>query len=349
MPISRGPTFAVRSAAVRIAAVVTLAAVGAGALASCSSDSGESVTIYSGRTEDLVGPILERFADETGIDVNVRYGDSADLALLLAEEGDNARADVFLSQSPGAVGFLEQQDLLGALPQEVLDLVDPAVRAEDGHWVGFSGRKRVLNYNADNVDESELPSSVLDMTDPKWKGRLGVAPSNGSFQDFVTAMRLELGDEATLEWLQGIAANDAQSYANNNAVVAAVGRGEIDVGLVNHYYNYRFLAEDPSHPGLNHEFAPDDIGSLLIVTAASLVQGSDNEEQALQLIRFLLEEEAQRYFSDETFEYPLAAGVEPASVLPPTEFTNVESIDFEKLGGDLESTRALIREAGLEG
>jgi iron(III) transport system substrate-binding protein len=337
-----------RSALPLVALLVALLV--AGTLTACSDggDDGE-VTIYSGRTEDLIGPLLERFADETGIDVNVKYDDSANLALLIAEEGDNSPADVFLSQSPGAVGFLDQQGRLAALPADVLDLVVAEVRAGDGHWVGFSGRKRVLNYNAEAVDASELPSSVLDMTDPKWKGRLGIAPSNGSFQDFVTAMRLELGDDATRQWLEGIEDNDAQTYPNNNAIVAAVDRGEIDVGLVNHYYNYRFVAEDPDHQGLNHEFAADDIGSLLIVTAASLVEGSDNREEALRLIRFLLEEEAQRYFSDETFEYPLAAGVEPSSQLPPIEFTKVESIDFDQLGGDLDSTRALISEAGLEG
>jgi iron(III) transport system substrate-binding protein len=318
-------------------------------LAACSDDSGGSVTIYSGRTQELIGPILERFADETGIDVNVKYDDSANLALLIDEEGDSSPADVFLSQSPGAVGYLDQKGRLAGLPADVLDLVAEDVRAADGHWIGFSGRKRVLNYNADAVDESELPTSVLDMVDPTWKGRLGVAPGNGSFQDFVTSMRLELGDDATREWLEGLVANDVQTYANNNAIVAAVDRGEIDVGLVNHYYNYRFLAEDPDHKGLNHEFAPDDIGSLIIVTAASLVQGSDSEDEALRLIRFLLEEEAQTYFSEETFEYPLAAGVQPASVLPPLELTRVESIDFDRLGGDLESTRTLIRDAGLEG
>jgi iron(III) transport system substrate-binding protein len=322
----------------------------AGALSACSSDGdGERVTIYSGRTEDLIAPLLEQFADESGIDVDVRYGDSADLALLIDEEGDNSPADVFLSQSPGAVGFLDQQGRLGAIPEDVLGLVPPAVRASDGHWIGFSGRQRVLVYNTEQVEESELPTSVLDLTAPEWRGRIGVAPPNGSFQDFVTAMRQRLGDDATRGWLEGIEANDALTYPNNNAVVAAVGRGEVDVGLVNHYYNYRFLAEDPDHPGANHQFAPDDVGSLLIVTAASLVAAGDHTEEALELVRFLLAEEAQRYFSEETFEYPLAAGVAPAAVLPALEFTQVEDIDFDELGGDLETTRTMIRDAGLEG
>ena len=332
-----------------VLAAALVLALGAALLASCSDDDGESVTIYSGRTENLIGPILERFEEETGIDVKVRYDDSANLALLIAEEGDGTPADVFLSQSPGAVGFLEQQGRLATLPQDVLDLVPADARAEEGHWVGFSGRKRVLVYNTDALSEDELPSSVMELTDPKWRGRIGMAPSNGSFQDFVTAMRMKIGDDATRAWLKGMVDNDVVPYPNNNAIVAAVGRGEIDAGLVNHYYNYRFLDENPDHPGANHELAVDDIGSLLIVTAASLVEGSDNRENALELIRWLLGEEAQRYFSEQTFEYPLAAGVEPADVLPPVEFSNVESIDFDTLGGDLESTRQLIRDAGLEG
>jgi iron(III) transport system substrate-binding protein len=328
--------------------VLLAASVTAALLGACSDDGGDRVTIYSGRTEDLIGPILERFSEETGIGVDVRYGDSADLALLIDQEGDSSPADVFLSQSPGAVGFLDQQGRLQTLPDDILSLVPPEVEADDGSWVGFSGRKRVLVYNTDVLEDSELPTSVLDLTDPEWNGRIGVAPSNGSFQDFVTAMRLELGDDATREWLEGIAANDPVIYPNNNAIVSGIARGEIDAGLVNHYYNYRFLDEDPNHPGANHEFAPEDIGSLVIVTAASRITGSDNED-ALELIRYLLAEEAQRYFSDETFEYPLAAGVAPSDLLPPLDLVNVESIDFDQLGGDLETTRQLITEAGLEG
>lgn len=325
------------------------------ASAVAGSDSGGSiddpgkVVIYSGRTQNLIEPILMRFAEETGIDVEVRYGNTADLALLIAEEGDNSPADVFLSQSPGAVGFLDGQGLLGTLPDDVLEVVPEQFHASDGTWVGFSGRKRVLVYNPETTPASELPSSVLEMVDPQWSGRLGIAPSNASFQDFVSAMRVELGDEATREWLEGIAANDAFTFANNAAIVQAIGRGEIDVGLVNHYYVYQALAEDPDFSALNHEFAPDDIGSLVIVTGASTLATADNTDQAHQLIAFLLGEEAQRYFSDQTYEYPLAAGVEPADVLPDVDLTLASDVDFDVLGGDLESTRDVIRDAGLEG
>jgi iron(III) transport system substrate-binding protein len=333
------------------ALVSATATFGVVAPVGASDDAGGTVVIYSGRTEELVQPILDSFSEETGIDVEVRYGNTSDLALLIEEEGDQAPADVFLSQSPGAVAYLDQRGLLGTIDDAVLALVPEQFHATDGSWVGFSGRQRVLAFNPEIVAEEELPASVLDLTGEEWSGRIGIAPSNASFQDFVTAMRLELGDEATSEWLQGIADNDPVTFANNGAIVAAIGRGEVDVGLVNHYYVYQALAEDPDFPGRNHNFAADDIGSLVIVTAASVLAGADHAEEADQLVEFLLSEEAQRYFSDETFEYPLAVGVEPADVLPDVDLAAASDIelDFDDFGGDLETTRDMIRDAGLEG
>lgn len=330
--------------------ILALAVLVLPAATACGSDENEAgtVTIYSGRTQNLLEPILDRFAEETGISVAVRYGDTSDLALLIDEEGDKSPADVFLSQSPGAVGFLDQRGLLGTLPDDVLALVADGFSAQDGTWVGFSGRKRVLVYNPTAVDAAELPTSVFELANPEWRGRIGVAPGNSSFQDFVSAMRFQIGDEATMEWLRGIAANDAFTFANNAAIVAAVGRGEVDAGLVNHYYVYQALAENPNFEALNHHFAVDDIGSLVIVTGASMLASSDSEDEAIELIRFLLQEEAQRYFSDQTFEYPLAAGVDPAEILPEVELGASSGIELDQLGGDLQSTREMIRDAGLE-
>jgi len=333
---------------VRVVAIVLAIFMVAGCGGSSGSSSKGSVTIYSGRTQNLIEPILERFAEETGIDVKVRYGQSADLALLINEEGDKTPADLFISQSPGSVGFLDAKGRLGKLPDEVLDLVPPGLHAKDGSWVGLSGRKRVLVHSPE-LSESALPTTVFDLTKSEWKGRLGIAPSNASFQDFVTAMRNAKGDEVTKKWLEGIAVNDAFVYANNNAIVAAVDRGEIEVGLVNHYYLFQALAENPSFKAKNHDFAPDDLGSLLIVSAAAVLKTSKHSEEAGQLAAYLLNEEAQRFFSDQTYEYPLRAGVKATSVLPPIDFRAAEGIDFDRLGGDLESTRKMIRDAGLEG
>lgn len=332
---------------IRLAALPLLALGLAALVPACTTD-GERLTIYSGRSEDIIEPLLVEFADETGIDIDVRYGDSADLALLINEEGDQSPADVFLSQSPGAVGFLDQQGALQPLDEAVLDLVDPENRASDGNWVGISGRVRVLVYNTDDVDPDDLPASVLDLTDPSYEGDVAVAPSNASFQDFVTAMRSELGDAEAEEWLTGMADNDSPVYANNTAIVEAVGRGEVPMGLVNHYYNVRAQAEDPSVPSENHTFPDGDIGSLLIVTAASVLETSDLPEEAEQLIEFLLSESSQEFYSEETFEYPLAAGVEPATSLAPLDTLSVDTIDFDELGGGLERTRELIEDSGLE-
>lgn len=334
-----------------VPAALALASVLAAVSSTHADSEGRTVVIYSGRTQNLVEPILNQFAEETGIDVQVRYGNTDDLALLIDEEGGQTPADVFLSQSPGAIGYLDQQGLLGTLPDTTLDVVPEEFRASDGSWVGVTGRRRVLAFNPDITPEDELPVSVLELTDPEWAGRIGVAPSNASFLDFVTAMRLQLGDETTMQWLEGIADNDAFTFANNGAIVAAIGRGEIDVGLVNHYYVYQALAEDPDFPGRNHDFAPDDIGSLVIVSGASVLGDANHPDEAEELIAFLLQEEAQRYFSEETFEYPLVAGVAPADVLPDVDLTAASDIDLDMddFGGDLDTTREMIREAGLEG
>src|SRR5690606_4647759 len=238
----------------------------------------ETLVVYSGRTEDLVGPLIERYSAESDVDVDVRYGDTNELALLIGEEGDRSPADVFWGQSPGATAYLAERDLLAPLSRQVVDRVDPRLEDPEGLWVGLSGRQRVLVYNADMVEESALPDSVHELTQPRYRGRVGLAPTNGSFQDFVTAMRDIEGEEATAAWLKGMADNDARTYANNNAIVEAVGRSEIPIGLVNHYSNPRFLAEDQGLPSRNHRFEAGDIGGLVIPSSASVPAASDKRE-----------------------------------------------------------------------
>jgi iron(III) transport system substrate-binding protein len=333
------------------AAALVLGLVGTACGSDSSDGAADSVTIYSGRNEELIQPILDQFSDETGIKVNVKYGDSADLALLIEEESaaNNTQADVFLSQSPGSIGFLEQDGRLAKLPESTLELVPDAVRDENDRWVGFSGRQRVLVYNSELIDEADLPSTIFDLTDPEWNDKIGIAPSNGSFQDFVTAMRSSEGDDATTEWLEGIADNDAVSYPKNSAIVAAVGRGEVEVGLVNHYYNLRALEEDPNVPSLNHQFEPGDPGAVLIVTGAAIIEGTDRADVAAQLIDYLLSPVGQQYFANETFEYPLAIGEEPPAVVEAVEFGDVSGFSYSDLGGGLEQTRIMIAQAGLQG
>jgi len=197
------------------------------------------------------------------------------------------------------------------------------------------------------VDEADLPGSVLDLTAPEYRGEVGLAPSNGSFQDFVTAMRQLEGEAAAKAWLEGMAANDSPTYANNNAIVEAVGRGEIPFGLVNHYYNHRFLEEDPGLPSRNHQFDDGDIGGLVIPSSASVLASSGRQEDAQRFIAFLLEKEAQDYFAEETFEYPLADGVQAAEGVPPLSSLRPPPGEQPDELGDIATTGKLIAEAGL--
>lgn len=337
---SRSLTAVLRRLRFALAVLVVLLA----GLTGCSSDD-ERLTIYSGRNSELLGPLLEQFSEESGVAVDVRYGQSADLALLIGEEGDRSPADVFISQSPGAEGYLDEQGLLATLPESVLDLVPAESRDPDGSWVGLSARFRTLVYDSDVVDEAALPDSVLDLVDPEFEGQVAVAPENGSFQDFVTSMRTEIGDEETEVWLAGMADNDAPVYADNLSIVDAVARGVVPFGLVNHYYNYRILEEDPGAASRNHFFAPDDLGSLRLVTGASILEGADQVDEARRLLEFLLSEEAQSFFTEETFEYPLVDGVQPADVLP--EAPPVRDVGINELSGGLERTQELIESSGI--
>lgn len=319
----------------------------AGALMACGGGD-EELTVYSGRSEELVGPLLERFNAETGVDVAVRYGDTAELALLLAEEGEDTPADVFYSQSPGATGYLAEADLLAALEPDALSRVVDYFNSPNNLWVSVTGRQRVLVYNSELVEEADLPASVLDVNDPEYAGRVAVAPENGSFQDFVTALRQAQGDDGARAWLTGLADAGAPTYANNNAIVEAVSRGEVEMGLVNHYYNYRFLEENPESPTRNHVFPDGDTGSIIIDSTVSVTAGAADNADADALVAFLLSDESQRYFADETKEYPLAEGVGPSDDIPPLELEGAAPVyQADELGGGLTDTIDLIRESGL--
>ncbi len=314
----------------------------------CAADGGQSITIYSGRTESLIAPVLEAFTCSTGIKTAVRWADSAQLAQLLAEEGERSPADVYLSKSPGPVGFLEARGLLGEIDPTVLDLVTEDNRSKEARWVGFAGRKRVAVYNVDAVAEDELPDSVFDLTNEVWKGRVALPATNGSFLDWFTVFRDQYGTDVASDWLDDMVDNEAKYYANNRAIVEAAGRGEVDLGLVNHYYNYQeaaALGED--HRAQNHDLDDDDIGSLLIITVGSIVKSSENISESNEFLSYLLSEPVQRYFTDETFEYPLAAGVQPAPPLTPLTALEIGSVDFDALGGGFEETSRIIDESGI--
>jgi len=309
--------------------------------------SGEGLVVYSGRNEELVGPIIERFEEESGIDVEVRYGDTAELAATILEEGENSPADVFFSQDAGALGALADEGRLSPLPEDVLNRVEERFRDPNGQWVGISGRARVVAYNTEALSEEDLPDSILDFTDPEWEGRIGWAPTNGSFQAFVTALRLIEGEDAAREWLEGIQANDPRVYENNLAILEGVVSGEIDVGFVNHYYLFQLRQERGGDiPAANYYLQNGDPGALVNVAGIGVLNTSDNAAEAEEFLEFMLSEEAQRYFADETFEYPLIEGVPPNEELVPLSEIEAPNVDLGDLD-DLEGTLDLLRETGV--
>ncbi len=302
---------------------------------------GTTLTIYSGRSEELVGPVIEQFEQDTGIAVDVRYGDSSSLALTILEEGRNTQADVFFSQDAGALGLLAKNDVLTALPAYILDSVEPRFRAQDGLWVGITGRARVVTYNTDALEPDDLPATLFGFTDPAWAGRVGFAPTNASFLSHLTAIRIAEGDEAARAFVQGLLDNDALQYEKNSPAVAAVAAGEVDAALVNHYYMFRLLEENPGAPVANYYFPGDDIGNLINVAGTAILQSSDNKPLAQQFIAYLLSRSAQTYFVENTFEYPLLLGMEADPRLKPLDAIETPEVDLSNLD-DLQGTLDLM-------
>lgn len=309
--------------------------------------SGGELVIYSGRNENLVGNLIAQFQADTGIKTEVRYGDTAELAATILDEGDNSPADLFFSQDAGALGALAREGRLRTLADDVLSLVDPRFRAADGTWVGASGRARVLIYNTDLLTEADLPASVLDLTDPAWSGQVGWAPTNGSFQAFITAFRVLKGDDAARSWLEEMLANDPVVFDGNAAIALAVGAGEIPVGLVNHYYLYEVQAEENTTLPLgNHFFDAGDPGSLVNVAGIGILTTAENGPQAEAFARYLLSTKAQHYFAERTFEYPLIDGVPAAPGLVPLAEIQSPDIDLSDLS-DLQGTLEMLTEVGV--
>jgi iron(III) transport system substrate-binding protein len=316
-------------------------------LSACGGPDGDagSLTVYSGRSETLVGPLIDRFKEDTGIDVSVKYAGTPQLAATLLEEGDNTPADIFFAQDPGGLGAVSE--ILTPLAEDVLTRVPQWAVASDGVWVGVSGRARTVVYNTERLTPDDLPDDLTGFTDSIWQGRIGWAPTNASFQTMITAMRSMWGDQRTVQWLENIQANDPKAYPKNTPIVSAVALGEIDVGLVNHYYLHRFLAEQGNSFGARNYHPPaGGPGAIVMVSGVGILKESDNKDNARRFVDYLLSESSQKYFVDETYEYPLAAGIPVAEGVSPLSEINNPDLSSSALS-DLEGTQALLREAGI--
>jgi iron(III) transport system substrate-binding protein len=300
--------------------------------------------VYSGRSESLVGPIIEQFSAASGLKVDVRWGSTSELAATLLEEGRNSPADVFYAQDPGGMGAV--YDMLSPLPQSIGENVYPSFIDDNHRWVGISGRARTIVYNTDRFSPADLPKDIWAFTGPDWKGRIGWAPTNASFQTMVTAMRQTWGEEQTRQWLEGIIANQPIEYDKNTSLVSAVAAGEVDIGFTNHYYLYRFLREEgDSFKARNYYLMDGGPGSLVMVSGAGVLNTSKNKEAAQKFIEFLLSPVAQQYFASQTSEYPVIEGVLAAPDLPAVSELNSARISLSALA-DMKGTVDLLRQVG---
>ena len=276
---------------------------------------------------------------------------------LLNEEGNKTPADVFYAQDPGGLGAVI--DMFDSMPAEICDaipewavspkeynIIDHTMRCK---WIGITGRARTLVYNPNVLNESELPSSMMDLTDPKWKGKLGWAPSNGSFQAMLTGMRLTWGEDKTKEWLQGIMSNEPIVYPKNTPQVEAAAKDEIDVGFVNHYYLYKFVldkAEGDDFAARNYHPRGGGPGAMVMVSAAGILKTSQNTDNAEKFIKFMTSQVAQSYFANSTREYPLVSGVKKHPLITAMDDITKPTISLASLS-DIAGSAQMLRDAGV--
>ena len=337
-----------------LAALLVFAAIFVAGCGFSTEDSGggsdepetEGITLYSGRIPAAIGPAVDMYEAKEGLDVQVRFADTADLAATLVEEGDASPADAFFAQEPGAIAAVAEAGLLTELPQDILESVEPRFRDPDGHWVGVTGRARVIAYNRGVVDESELPASPFGLTAPEWEGRVGWSPATSSMQEYVTALRAKYGEEPTKQWLEEMVDNGAVSFPDNVTIRDAIAAGEIDVGLINHYYVAQGIAEGgPDYP-VGVYFPPGGLGSLMLLTSVGVLESSGRKEEAFEFVHSLLGDESQAFFTSSSKEYPLARGAkaDPALSVPISQIpvSDSELVDLK----ELQATIDLMKESG---
>jgi iron(III) transport system substrate-binding protein len=305
----------------------------------------EELTIYSGRSEEFIAPFFDRWEQESGITLNVRYGDSAELAAQILEEGQNSPADLFLSQDAGSLGAVSAAGLFAELPSSVGQLIESKYIAQDRSWIGVTGRVRVFAYNPEEV--RTLPASITDLTKSIYRGKIGIAPSNASFQAFVTALINEKGEAFAQKWLTNLKENDAKIYLKNSAIVEAIDQGEIDLGLVNHYYLWEVsTALGREIKVKNGYFNSGDIGNLVNVSGAGVLATSTKQKTAQELIKFLTSQSIQELFVKQTHEFSLIPGTQSPQDLPDLKSLGTPLVDLGELV-NIQRTQDLLIKVGL--
>jgi len=326
------------------AASLLAATMLAGVLGACGGGGKDELVVYSGRSEPLLKPFLEEFAEREDIEVKVRFADTTDIVGTVLEEGERTRADVVIGQDAAALEALRAKGLLQ--PHPGLARTPARYRAADNTWSGLSGRARVLIVRRGAAS----PDSVFDLTNPRYRGKLAAPrPSNVSFRDFISAIRLKRGDRFTRDYLEGLKRNDLEVLAGHGEVRAAVGDGEFDIGLVNHYYVELEKRDGSAVDAVYTDQKPGGFGVVFNVASAGMTKASDHPEAARKLLDYLLTPEVQGRFAKANFEYPLLPGVQPAPGVRPLAEVRTTDVPLAELAAAAEGTDQLLDEVDLEG
>jgi iron(III) transport system substrate-binding protein len=319
-------------------------------LTGCSSSDEQAtdvteLTVYSGRSEEFIAPFFAQWEAQSGITLNIRYGDSAELAAQILEEGGNSPADLFLSQDAGSLGAVAEAGLFTQLSAEIASAIPATYVAANRNWVGVTGRARVFAYAPDRV--KVLPQSVTDLTNSQYKNQIGIAPTNASFQAFLTALIENKGAEFAKNWLKALQANGVKIYAKNSAIVEAIDKGEISIGLVNHYYIWE-VSEGLGRAinVKNGFFATGDLGNLINVSGAGVLASSKKYAAAEDLINFLTSAASQAKFVKDTHEYSLISGAAAPAGVPALDQIGAPAVDLATLK-NIKATQDLLIEVGL--
>jgi iron(III) transport system substrate-binding protein len=331
-------------------ALLAVVALFATILMGCSSSDEQAsevteLTIYSGRSEEFIAPFFALWEAQSGIKLNMRYGDSAELAAQILEEGSNSPADLFLAQDAGSLGAVAEAGLFIQLNDSVASAIPAQFIAANRNWVGVTGRARVFAYAPDRV--KILPTSVADLTKSEYKNQVGIAPTNASFQAFVTALIESKGADYAKSWLKGLQANGVKIYAKNSAIVEAIDKGEISIGLVNHYYIWE-VSEGLGRAinVKNGFFATGDLGNLINVSGAGVLASSKKYSAAIDLINFLTSVPTQAKFVSDTHEYSLLPGATAPTGVPTLDQIGAPAVDLGALK-NIKATQDLLIEVGL--
>ncbi len=338
----------VRRAAVVATAALLMATAACGGDGEGSSGSDKpTLTLYNAQHEELLQEIVPGFTKATGIKVKMRNGDDFELANQLVQEGSASPADVFLTENSPAMTLVDSKGLFAKVDDATLGQVPPQFSPADGRWTGFAARSTVLVYNTDKVTEAELPSSILELADPKWKGRISFSPSGADFQAIVSAV-VELEGKAAAEtWLEGLKANGTV-YQGNNVVLKSVNDGQVDAGIIYHYYWYRDQEESgaSSDNTALHYFGDQDPGAFLSISGAGVLKSSDHPKEAQEFVRYLSGVKGQTALAESyALEYPLNPDVPANPAIKPLAELEPPEVEPSGLNGPV--VIELMQQAGL--